>query len=511
MNNPFYYEPHPLCVEAAHKIIADVCRHPEWTAEVEGGKMFGVLVTPDITLMAYSGQILGRSDWEGYVPAVFDYLEEDGYFKRHERDIVRINKEIECLSHSEDLMHAREFLYNIEKQKPMEGEKAKESDYPTREEWVRRRQYEKAELHRARLRWRSEVEEARQHLQSLQNRITALKQERRLLSDALQQWLFSQFVMLNARGEEKSLLNIFFEWAERTGSRCKVPPSGSGECCAPKLLQYAYRHGLTPIAIAEFTIVDDEPRWRGACDSRCKPILDWMLQGTDVAPNPLEQEESHTTLTILYEDENIIAIDKPAGMLSVPGKSNRKSALDILRGMRPDIPELFMAHRLDMQTSGVLIAAKSLINYKELQRLFLDHKRIRKTYYAILQTPVRGAQRGTISLPLSADYINRPRQVVDKTHGKDAITEYQIIDPEVLGLSSSLRGRLVRLHPLTGRTHQLRVHCAHPEGLGTPILGDDLYGAHSRRLYLHAQRIDIDGLIIESPLHVSLCYADGKK
>ena len=262
--------------------------------------------------------------------------------------------------------------------------------------------------------------------------------------------------------------------------------------------------------------------FRPACQSRCKPILDWMLQGLDVEANPLEEPEERTSLPILFENENIIVVDKPEGMLSVPGKSKRKSALDILREMRPDCPELIMAHRLDMQTSGVLIAAKTMEVYKEVQKsltkpsqregciidsnetirplaeksyikspsLWEGRGRLSKTYFALLEgiLPMPVGTKGEISLPLSSDYLNRPCQKVDYENGKEALTIYEVMgEVEVEGQPRTL----LKLNPITGRTHQLRVHCAHPDGLGMPILGDDLYGKHAKRLYLHAQEVVI--------------------
>ena len=371
--------------------------------------------------------------------------------------------------------------------------------------------------------------------------------------------------MLNAKGEKKNLLDIFSEWAERTGSKCVIPPSGSGECCAPKLLQYAYIKGLKPVEIAEicpspalwasspqgarrklpsfaenvigntnFTLApwgEDARRageglsfsFRPACQSRCKPILDWMLQGLEVEANPLEEPEERTSLPILFENESIIVVDKPEGMLSVPGKSKRKSALDILREMRPDCPDLIMAHRLDMQTSGVLIAAKTMEVYREVQKsltkpsqregciidsieaikttaeknyinspsLREGRGRLLKTYFALLEgvLPMPVGTKGEISLPLSSDYLNRPCQKVDYENGKDALTLYEVMgEVEMEGQPRTL----LKLQPITGRTHQLRVHCAHPDGLGMPILGDDLYGKHAKRLYLHAQEVRIN-------------------
>ena len=581
MNNPFYYTPSARCEEAVSSLLEIIRLHPEWNEEVRGGKTFGVLITESETLFAYSGQMLGRYDIEEFVPPVFDYLDEKGYFKIHEAEIVNINKEIDRLSASNELHQAREALYDAEKAKPILPP-SRNID-PASEEYeayCRERQFEKGEYRRQKAVWNERIAECRNALQTIQDRITSLKQERKHKSDYLQHWLFENFVMLNANGEKKNLLDIFSEWAERTGSKCVIPPSGSGECCAPKLLQYAYIKGLKPVEIAEicpspalwasspqgarrklpsfaenvigntnFTLApwgEDARRageglsfsFRPACQSRCKPILDWMLQGLDVEANPLEEPEERTSLPILFENENIIVVDKPEGMLSVPGKSKRKSALDILREMRPDCPELIMAHRLDMQTSGVLIAAKTMEVYKEVQRMW-NNKQLQpltcpsgilsprgeekvtnetlkdapqrkkvisssplgermpigqvrgfKTYFALLEgiLPMPVGTKGEISLPLSSDYLNRPCQKVDYENGKEALTIYEVMgEVEVEGQPRTL----LKLNPITGRTHQLRVHCAHPDGLGMPILGDDLYGKHAKRLYLHAQEVVI--------------------
>ena len=580
MNNPFYYTPSARCEEAATVILKQIQNHPEWHEEVRGGKTFGVLITESETLFAYSGQMLGRYDIEGFVPPVFDYLDENGYFKIHEAEIVNINKEIDRLSASNELRQAREALYEAEAGKPMLPH-SRDVD-PTSEEYeayCRQRQFEKGEYRRQKAVWNEKVAECRNALQVIQDQITSLKQERKRKSDALQHWLFEHFVMLNAKGEKKNLLDIFSEWAEHTGSKCVIPPSGSGECCAPKLLQYAYQKGLKPVEIGEicpssalrasspqgarrklplfaenvigntnFSLApwgEDARRagegpsfsFRPACQSRCKPILDWMLQGLEVEANPLEEPEERTSLPILFENESIIVIDKPEGMLSVPGKSKRKSALDILREMRPDCPDLIMAHRLDMQTSGVLIAAKTMNVYREVQRGFatkilapnpnpspargkgvdsisnntsinqsycaknvitpfpragegLGVGAVRKTYFALLEgiLPMPVGTKGEISLPLSSDYLNRPCQKVDYEKGKEALTLYEVMgEVEIEGQKRTL----MKLNPVTGRTHQLRVHCAHPDGLGMPILGDDLYGKHAKRLYLHAQEVVI--------------------
>lgn len=502
LNSPFYYEPHPSCVEAAHNVLCRIETHPEWQKEVDEGKMFGVLLTEQGEMLyAYSGQMLGRYEWEGFVPPVFDYLEENGYFKQEEARIISINKCISALETSKKLSDARYTLYNIERETSlkineyktfMAESKAKREAMRLKDDadeaaLVRESQFQKAELRRLKQSCNEQLVAARNALQQIQEEINLLKAERKRLSDNLQHWLFEHFVMLNGRGECKNLIDIFSEWAEKTGSKCTIPPSGSGECCAPKLLQYAFLNGLQPVAIAEFTCIKGEIKLYGACQGRCAAILDWMLQGVEVEENPLHKQEERTSLDVLYEDERLIIVDKPAGMLSVPGKSSRLSALDIIKTMRPDCPSIMLCHRLDMQTSGVLVAAKDMMTYKIMQNLFLSHEKIEKTYFALLEGvhPLPVGTKGEITLSLSPDYLNRPRQIVDKENGKRAITRYEIIGEKDCHT-------IVRLHPITGRTHQLRVHCAHPEGLNMPILGDDLYGHHASRLYLHAKSIKIE-------------------
>ena len=252
MNNPFYYTPSARCEEAVSSLLAIIRFHPEWNEEVRKGKTFGVLITESETLFAYSGQMLGRYDIEGFVPPVFDYLDEKGYFKIHEAEIVNINKEIDRLSASDELRQAREALYEAEKAKPVLPP-SRNID-PASEEYeayCRERQFEKGEYRRQKAVWNEKMQECRNSLQAIQDHITSLKQERKQKSDSLQHWLFEHFEMLNAKGEKKNLLDIFSEWAERTGSKCVIPPSGSGECCATKLLQYTYLKGLKPVEIAE--------------------------------------------------------------------------------------------------------------------------------------------------------------------------------------------------------------------------------------------------------------------
>ena len=317
------------------------------------------------------------------------------------------------------------------------------------------------------------------------------REERRQRSQQLQLWLFDQYRFLNARGERRRLVDVWQDYhcSERIRRKYPLPPGGTGDCCAPKLLQYAYQEGLKPLCMAEFwwgpspkTEVRQHGQFYPACRGKCKPVLTWMLQGLDVDPNPEEiASPPQLDITVVYEDDTLIVISKPSGLLSVPGRIGSYSVATILSQRYPGT---LLAHRLDMGTSGLMVAAKTRDAYRQLQQQFSDHT-IRKTYVAQLDTSYSSPSaprptKGTISLPLLCDPINRPRQVVDYERGKTAVTDYEIIG-----------NGCVRLYPHTGRTHQLRMHCAHPDGLGCPIRGDELYGRPADRLYLHAERLEL--------------------
>lgn len=310
-----------------------------------------------------------------------------------------------------------------------------------------------------------------------ESRISALPmgEERKQRSQALQQWLFRQFHFLNARGQETSLPEIFGE---------KQPPSGAGECCAPKLLQYAYQQGLKPLCMGEFWMGETpkgeirvEGNFYPSCQSKCKPILGWMLQGLDVEENPLRKDYDKiiSQLRIIHEDADLFVIDKPAGLLSVPGKEDLPALQDLFQ------EETFIVHRLDMDTSGLMVLARNKETHKQLQEQFIQHT-IRKRYSALLEHPMPIGLKGRIDLPLCPNPYDRPRQMVHEEYGRRAITNYEVADVQD-------GHALIRLWPETGRTHQLRVHMAHPEGLKNPIVGDRLYGHPDRRLMLWADQL----------------------
>lgn len=560
MNNPFDYEPHPLCITACKELQAYLCQKQEWREEIDKGKMFGVLIVEKPTdsfsdeaeadkeigyLAAYSGQIGGRSDWEDFVPAVFDYLQPDGYFKTHEAEISRLNAAIARLSQDEHMQQAKTLILDLQRerqstiaqyQEKMREAKAKrdarrqevaadgkELSAEEEQAMIKESQFMKAELRRLK-KALAEKTTLEQEYADFQENLLKMKQLRKQLSDALQQWLFSQFRMLNPEGESKDLLEIFKDTA------AKVPPAGSGECCEPKLLQYAFERGLKPIQMAMFwwgespkEEIRHHLQYYPACNGKCKPILRWMLPEVNemlelpILGNTIYNKVENQQLSegkacfqeieTLYEDREIAVICKPAGILSVPGKGvNIPSVYSMMRKKYPEATGPLIVHRLDMATSGLMVIAKTEFAYHRLQAQFANHQ-VQKRYLAIVcckdemtmqqikhQVDEAPSHRGVITLPLVPDYLDRPRQIVSYEQGKEAITEYEVLGEERREKEGETKGdnyylRLA-LYPKTGRTHQLRVHCAHQDGLGAPILGDPLYGNEkASRLYLHAEAI----------------------
>ncbi len=419
---PFHYTPHPLCIVAAEEVQAYLQERTEWHEELQKGKMFGVLVVRNT-----EGKI-------GFLTAFSGNLSGSNH---HDYFVPPVY----------DLLDPNGYF---------KQEEARIS-----------------ELNRA-------IETS-----SAQDDIDALKEERKQRSITLQQWIFRQFHLLNALGEEKNIEQIFEETAHRN------PPAGTGECAAPKLLQHAYLKGFKPLAMAEFWWGDSpkgEIRRHGyyypACRHKCEPILNFMLQGLDVEPNPLLTSVTDATqLEIVFEDDYLLVVNKPAGMLSVPGKTGQASVLSILQERYPDATGPILVHRLDMDTSGLLLAAKNKDTHAELQKQF-EGRSVKKRYIALLDgIPQDKEPKGFIRLPLRPDFDNRPLQMVCFEYGKPAVTRYEILDTQ------NARTRIA-YYPETGRTHQLRVHSAHPDGMNCPIVGDRLYGQPSDRMYLHAERLE---------------------
>jgi tRNA pseudouridine32 synthase/23S rRNA pseudouridine746 synthase len=516
---PFYYTPHPLAEIAAQEVQNELISKANWQHNFglesgqEGaiiGKMFGVLVVQTQAnelgyLAAFSGKLDGKNHHPGFVPPAFDMLDEGTFFRQEEPVINRINariKELEAdpnyLALQQQLkLHVAKSSNAIQDQRRSikAGKKARDA---AREE--ARVTLDSASFETENARWSTESVTAKyvlrdlikwqafetERLQTLlisfEEELEALRTERRNRSSALQQKLFDHYAFFNALGEEASLGSIFA--THPTGR----PPAGAGECAAPKLLQYAYRHHLKPIALAEFwwgaspaSEIRKHQQYYPSCRGKCEPILGHMLQGLAVDENPmLTNPALGKSLPIAYEDASIIIINKPAEFLSVPGKNIEDSVQHRLKLLYPDAEGPLLVHRLDMSTSGILIGAKTNRAHHFLQRQFI-RRTVEKRYIALVEGRIEG-EGGLITLPLRGDLDDRPRQMVCFEHGKPAQTRWELA-------SNEPGGARIRFYPKSGRTHQLRVHAAHPSGLGTPIVGDDLYGNRSGRLYLHAEYV----------------------
>lgn len=504
---PFCYTPHPLCILAAKEVQSYLTRQTAWKDELRQGKMFGVLIVQTEHgetgyLAAFSGILAGKNLHPFFVPPVYDLLQPQGFFKIEEENISSINRNIRQLENdkayaalSAELARTIQSAENIlatakaqlKEAKTAREQRRKEKELNAQEEaeLIRESQFQKAEYKRLERSWKARITTLQTQTEDWERRISALKSERKTRSAALQQKLFEQFGMLNYRGEVKNLCDIFGQTVHKT------PPAGAGECAAPKLLQQAYLHGWKPIAMAEFWWGDSpktEIRHHGhyypACKGKCEPILQHMLQGLQVEENPMlkRMQVPSQNLEIVYEDPWLSVINKPAGMLSVPGKEDAVSVYSLMREQYPEADGPLTVHRLDMATSGLMLIAKTKRVHQNLQAQF-KNRLVRKRYVALLEGIVP-KDKGTVDLPLCLNPLDRPRQMVHTEHGKPAITDYQVLE--------RLDGKRTRIafYPRTGRTHQLRIHAAHPLGLHCPIIGDELYGEKADRLYLHAEYLE---------------------
>lgn len=504
---PFCYTPHPLCILAAKEVQSYLTRQTAWKDELRQGKMFGVLIVQTEHgetgyLAAFSGILAGKNLHPFFVPPVYNLLQPQGFFKIEEENISSINRNIQQLENdkayaalSAELARTIQSAENIlatakaqlKEAKTAREQRRKEKELNAQEEaeLIRESQFQKAEYKRLERSWKARITTLQTQTEDWERRISALKSERKTRSAALQQKLFEQFGMLNYRGEVKNLCEIFGQTVHKT------PPAGAGECAAPKLLQQAYLHGWKPIAMAEFWWGDSpktEIRHHGhyypACKGKCEPILQHMLQGLQVEENPMlkRMQVPSKNLEIVYEDPWLSVINKPAGILSVPGKEDAVSVYSLMREQYPEADGPLTVHRLDMATSGLMLIAKTKRVHQNLQAQF-KNRLVRKRYVALLEGIVP-KDKGTVDLPLCLNPLDRPRQMVHTEHGKPAITDYQVLE--------RLDGKRTRIafYPRTGRTHQLRIHAAHPLGLHCPIIGDELYGEKADRLYLHAEYLE---------------------
>ena len=517
---PFCYTPHPLCILAAKEVQSYLTRQTAWKDELRQGKMFGVLIVQTEHgetgyLAAFSGILAGKNLHPFFVPPVYNLLQPQGFFKIEEENISSINRNIRQLENdkayaalSAELARTIQSAENIlatakaqlKEAKTAREQRRKEKELNAQEEaeLIRESQFQKAEYKRLERSWKARITTLQTQTEDWERRISALKSERKTRSAALQQKLFEQFGMLNYRGEVKNLCEIFGQTVHKT------PPAGAGECAAPKLLQQAYLHGWKPIAMAEFWWGDSpktEIRHHGhyypACKGKCEPILQHMLQGLQVEENPMlkRMQVPSKNLEIVYEDPWLSVINKPAGILSVPGKEDAVSVYSLMREQYPEADGPLTVHRLDMATSGLMLIAKTKRVHQNLQAQF-KNRLVRKRYVALLEGIVP-KDKGTVDLPLCLNPLDRPRQMVHTEHGKPAITDYQVLE--------RLDGKRTRIafYPRTGRTHQLRIHAAHPLGLHCPIIGDELYGKKAERLYLHAEYLEFTHPITGETLKIT--------
>jgi tRNA pseudouridine32 synthase/23S rRNA pseudouridine746 synthase len=527
---PFFYEPTSLAIYAAEEVqkslIQDDFSHNFGIENSERngaiGKMFGILIVQNQKgelgyLKAFSGKLADKNDQPGFVPPVFDILKKDGFFKLEELNINKLNERIEEIENDitylklkknyEDYIQERqnlldEFRRFLKAKKKERDELRKlETHRSTPDQFEQLIEQLKKESISQQLEFKSLTIQSQEKLTDLKNQFEPLEKEladlktlRKQKSNELQKKIFEHYTFINQKKEEKSLLAIFQETV------FDKPPAGAGECAAPKLFQYAFKHDLTPICMAEFwwgMSPDSEIRvhkqYYSACRGKCEPILNHMLSASNVEVNPLNQQAEITDLAILYEDEWIVAVDKPAEFLSVPGKRLTDSVLTRLHQLYPEATGPLLLHRLDMSTSGILVAAKTKEVHKHLQHQFIKRS-INKKYVALLEGKLEQLE-GEVNLPLIGDITDRPKQKVCFEIGKKSRTLYKVLEQK--------NGRsLIEFKPITGRTHQLRVHAAHHLGLNCPIVGDDLYGLRNSRLHLHASELTIYHPILKEEIYI---------
>lgn len=527
--NPFRYVPDRAVREAAKCLIEEIDGSEELSSAFGEGKMLGVLIVRDTEgrtgyLSGFSGNAGGKSIIPGFVPPICDLSDPEGYYKRKEREISEVVMALRYVESSDELKSIRD---NADRTKSdmedavaeMKSEIAAsrlrrdkiretEKDANVLAGLIRQSQSEKSTLRRLKKEYEVRLEELHEREKTITSKISSLKTLHRQMSDELQKWIFGQYIVHNMCGKEASIWRIFNDAG-------LVPPGGTGECAAPKLLEYAFRNNLTPLSMGEFwygespeTAVRTHGRFYPSCTSKCGPLLTFMLKGLTLKEAFIESCPDAESVKILYSDDYMTVVSKPSGMPSVPGLDGKKSLQEYLTAIFGK--EVFAVHRLDMDTSGVMVFAFDTKSQESLQRQF-ENRTVSKLYRALLcpagrlsfeaggclgnsSVLVQGNApelccKGTISLPLSPDYDERPRQKVDAKGGKEAVTEYEIVKEYHNGISE------VIFHPLTGRTHQLRVHSAHILGLGRPIAGDLLYGGFTdgiSRLCLHAESLSFD-------------------
>jgi tRNA pseudouridine32 synthase/23S rRNA pseudouridine746 synthase len=516
---PFYYEPHELAKIATKELQTYLEKQTDFVHNFglyndknndSIGKMFGVLVVKkaDNTLgyiAAFSGKLADKSLPKIFVPPIFNMRTEGSFYIRGEKKIEEIGAEIQLLKKDKTYISLKKIVKKISKvikedlatqRKKMKTSKLArrlrkkeantnldKTNFDIFNKKLTQESYNDQFFYKELQEYYSyKVEENNNLLADLENKITSLIELRKETSAILQNTLFEKYQFLNQQKETKGLLAIF-------NNPLVKPPAGAGDCSAPKLLQYAFQNQLTPIVMAEFwwgispnSEIRKHKNFYPSCISRCKPILSHMLEGIEMDENLLiknisEKEE----LSIIYEDDDLIVVNKPPEFLSVPGKEINDSVYTRIKQQYPTATGPLIVHRLDMSTSGILVLTKTKEANKILQSQFIK-RTVKKRYVALLDGHLK-EKSGVIQLPLRLDINDRPRQLVDFINGKKAETNWTLINHK----NGKTR---VYFYPITGRTHQLRVHSAHKGGLNTPIIGDDLYGKKENRLHLHAEFIE---------------------
>jgi tRNA pseudouridine32 synthase/23S rRNA pseudouridine746 synthase len=519
---PFYYQPHPLCVLAAEQLQTYLVSQTQWQHNFGLlddpnniiGKMFGVLLVKNAGgelgfISAFSGKLAKQSRIQGFVPPVFDLLAKDSFFLPEQVTINKLNEKIKALQNAPRLSFIKQELSTLEaahaqqlselRGELVENRKARKIKRHTLQhdldttttdnglkELAQQSVYDKWRLKDFTCQWQQSIGRLQTKLDGLNEHIAEVKLKRKTLSADLQNRIFSQYQFLNKDLVPKSLLDIFADTA------LKTPPAGAGECAAPKLLHYAFQHNLIPLALAEFwwgaspkSEVKKHQQFYPACIGKCQPILKHMLAGMQLDENPfLYNYAQGKSLDIVYQDEDILVINKPSEFLSVPGKDISDSVYSRINNQFPDATGPLIVHRLDMSTSGLMVLALNPQANKYLQKQFILRD-VHKQYVALIEGLPHNDE-GEIHLPLRGDLYDRPKQIVCYQNGKQAKTLWQVLERYPQKNQTS-----ILLTPHTGRTHQLRVHCAHALGLNMPIVGDDLYGTRASRLHLHAQSLKI--------------------
>lgn len=527
---PFYYQPHKLCVLAVKELQKHLKTQTQWqhnfgitgNSDAAIGKMFGVLLVRNKNgeigyLAAFSGKLADQNLLPNFVPPVFDMLKEDSFFIQGQSELSEISEQIKHLESNPKIKELEAALsieiesskkeIQVHRIKMIYGRKSRKEQRITsatvlnsldfislKERLSKQSIQDKNQLRDLKIYWDERIQLAQANLHAFTDEIDHLKDKRKNLSASLQEQLFQQYRFLNTHGVEKSLKEIFKDTPNQ------MPPAGAGECAAPKLLHHAYKWGMTPLAMAEFwwgaspkSEIRQHKNFYAACQSKCQPILKHMLDDIEMDENPLLNNPAEgKTIEVVYQDDDMVVINKPADFLSVPGKNIEDSVFTRMKISFPKATGPLIVHRLDMSTSGLMVIALNKESNKNLQKQFIN-RTVQKRYVALLDGIVE-QEEGDISLPLRVDLDDRPRQLVCYEYGRPAETKWEVI-------AKTESQTKVYFYPKTGRTHQLRVHSAHINGLNIPIVGDDLYGKKSNRLHLHAELLTFNHPQTKESMH----------